>query len=153
MAKKNGSGFGKFLAGAAIGVGLGVLFAPKAGSETRKELKQKFDELVKKVKEIDVAEVKENFLNKIEDIKQELADLDKEKIISIARDRAEVIGKKVDELVKEAKEKATPVIQKTVEDLKAKTVVVLKETIKKLEEPKAPKKDKKEAKAKEKEEK
>ena len=131
MSKKNGSGFGKFLAGAAIGVGLGVLFAPKAGSETRKELKQKFDELVKKVKEIDMAEVKENFLNKIEDIKQELADLDKEKVISIARDRAEVIGKKVDELVKEAKEKATPVIQKTVEDLKAKTVVVLKETIKK----------------------
>lgn len=153
MSKKNGSGFGKFLAGAAIGVGLGVLFAPKAGSETRKELKQKFDELVKKVKEIDIAEVKENFLNKIEDIKQELADLDKEKVISIARDRAEVIGKKVDELVIEAKEKATPVVQKTVEDLKAKTVVVLKETIKKLEEPKAPKKEKKEVKGIDKEEK
>ena len=26
---KNGNGIGKFLAGAAIGVGLGVLFAPK----------------------------------------------------------------------------------------------------------------------------
>jgi hypothetical protein len=35
-----------------------------------------------------------------------------------------------------------------IEDLKAKTVVVLKETIKKLEEPKAPKKDKKEVKGK-----
>ena len=119
MSKKNGSGFGKFLAGAAIGVGLGVLFAPKAGSETRKELKQKFDELVKKVKEIDIAEVKENFLNKIEDIKQELADLDKEKVISIARERAEVIKEKMDELYKEAKEKATPVVQKAVADLSA----------------------------------
>lgn len=141
MSKNNG--LGKFLAGAAIGVGLGVLFAPKAGAETRKELKQKMDELVKKVKEIDVEDVKESFLTKIEEIKQELADLDKEKVITIARDRAEVIGKKLDELAKEAKEKATPVVQKTVEDVKAKTVLVLKDTIKKLEEPNEKKPNKK----------
>lgn len=141
MTKKS-NGFGKFLAGAAIGVGLGVLFAPKAGSETRKELKEKMDELVKKVKELDVEEVKDTFLKKIEEIKEELADLDKEKVISIARDRAEVIKEKLDDLYQEAKEKATPVVQKTVEDLRAKTVVVLKDTVKKLEEPKAPKKEK-----------
>ncbi len=141
MSKKS-NGLGKFLAGAAIGVGLGVLFAPKAGSETRKELKEKIDELVKKVKELDVEEVKDAFLKKIEEIKEELADLDKEKVISIARDRAEVIKEKLDELYQEAKEKATPVVQKTIEDLRAKTVVVLKDTVKKLEEPKAPKKEK-----------
>lgn len=150
---KNNNGFGKFLAGAAIGVGLGILFAPKAGSETRKELKQKFDELVKKIKEIDVVEVKENFLKKVEEIKEELADLDKEKVISIARERAEVIGKKVDELVKEAKEKATPVIQKAAEDLRVKTIAVLKDTVKKLEEPKEDKNDKKVLKKKENDEK
>ena len=38
MSKKN-SGLGKFIAGLAIGAGLGVLFAPKSGSETRAELK------------------------------------------------------------------------------------------------------------------
>lgn len=136
MAKKEGNGFGKFLAGAAIGVGLGVLFAPKSGAETRKELKEKFDEMVKKVKEIDIEEVRVSFLNKIEEIKQELADLDKEKVISIAKERAAVIKVKMDELVKEAKEKATPVVQKAVEDLRVKTVAVLKDTVKKLEEPK-----------------
>ena len=141
MSKKS-NGLGKFLAGAAIGVGLGVLFAPKAGSETRKELKEKIDELVKKVKELDVEEVKDAFLKKIEEIKEELADLDKEKVISIARDRAEVVKEKLDELYQEDKEKATPVVQKTIEDLRAKTVVVLKDTVKKLEEPKAPKKEK-----------
>ena len=43
MSKK---GFGKFLAGAAIGATLGVLFAPKAGSETRQELAEKIKELI-----------------------------------------------------------------------------------------------------------
>ena len=57
---KKKSGLGKFVAGAAIGVGLGVLFAPKSGKETRRELKQKFDEFISKVKEIDVDEVKES---------------------------------------------------------------------------------------------
>ena len=32
---KNKSGFGKFLLGAGIGLGLGILFAPKSGKETR----------------------------------------------------------------------------------------------------------------------
>ena len=50
MSKKKG--FGKFLLGAGIGAGLGLLFAPKKGSETRADLKAKLDEFTKKVKEI-----------------------------------------------------------------------------------------------------
>ena len=73
------SSFGKFVLGATIGAGIGLLFAPKTGKETRAELKAKFDELVKKTKEIEVDEVKENILNKIEEIQEELKDLDKEK--------------------------------------------------------------------------
>ncbi len=67
MSKK--SGIGKFIAGAAIGVGLGILFAPKSGKETRKALKVKLDELTDQIKKIDVAEVKKEFSRKIEDIK------------------------------------------------------------------------------------
>ncbi len=138
--EKEKSGFGKFLAGAAVGIGLGVLFAPKSGKETRKELKEKFDEMVKKVKEIDLQEVRESLLKKIDDIKKELADLDKEKVMSIAKEKAENIKKKLDELTKEAKEKATPVVQKAVDDLREKTIEVLKDTVKKLEGSKEPKK-------------
>ena len=141
--EKKKSGLGKFIAGAAVGVGLGVLFAPKSGAETRKELKQKLDEIIKKIKQIDVVEVKNSFLNKIEDIKRELADLDKEKVLAIAKEKAESIKNKLDTLAKEAKEKATPVIQKAVDDLRLKTIDVLKDTVAKLEAPKAPKKEKK----------
>ena len=41
MSKKKG--FGKLLTGIAIGTGLGLLFAPKSGKETRKDLKEKLE--------------------------------------------------------------------------------------------------------------
>ena len=50
MSKNNKSGLGKFLAGAAIGAGLGILFAPKKGSETRELLKKKMTELTNHIK-------------------------------------------------------------------------------------------------------
>ena len=58
MNKKKG--LGKFLLGAGIGAGLGILFAPKKGSETRRDLKKKMDELIEKAKGIDIEEVREN---------------------------------------------------------------------------------------------
>ena len=40
---------GKFILGLGGGVGLGLLFAPKKGEETRQELKAKCEELLNKV--------------------------------------------------------------------------------------------------------
>ena len=51
MSNKKG-GFGKFLGGIAIGAGLGVLFAPDKGENTRKVLSKKIDELLKKLNDI-----------------------------------------------------------------------------------------------------
>ena len=132
MSKKK-NGFGKFVLGAAVGASLGVLFAPKAGSETRKELAAKIKELVEKAKEIDIKEVKENIDKKIEEIKADLKDLDKEKVLNIAKEKGKQIKSKADELVKYAKEKGTPVLEKAADGVRDKTIDVVKEVLNKLE--------------------
>lgn len=127
------SGLGKFLAGIGIGAGLGILFAPKSGEETRKELKNKMDDFVNSLKDIDVNEVKEDFLNKVDEIKRELEDLDKEKVLEIAQDKAEELKKKAADLVEMAKEKGTPVLEGIAADLRNKAINVTKDVLKKLE--------------------
>ena len=92
MSRKNG--LGKFFAGAALGAGLGLLFAPKKGSALRAELKDKIDDLIVKLKEIDVEDVKEEFDKKLAEIKEELDDLDKEKVLKIAEKKAEELKDK-----------------------------------------------------------
>ena len=134
MMSKKKSGFGKFLLGAGIGAGLGVLFAPKKGSETRKELKIKIDELIAKVKEIDNEEVKETIKKKIEEIKAELEDLDKEKVLKVAKKKAKDIEIKAEELLNYAVEKGTPVLEKAASSVKEKTIEVTKQIIAKLEQ-------------------
>ncbi len=132
MSKKEKAGWGKFVLGAAVGGALGVLFAPKKGSETRRELKEKLDELVEKVKGIDANEVKEEIEAKIEEIKAGLKDLDKEKVLDIAKEKALEMKVKAEELVELAKEKGTPVLEKATEEVREKTLAVVKEIEKKL---------------------
>lgn len=126
-------GVGKFFVGALVGAGLGVLFAPKKGSETRKELKEKIEDLINKAKDLDVEEVRVNIENKIEEIKAELEDLDKEKVLKVAKKKAQQIQDKTEELVNYAIEKGTPVLENAANSVREKAIAVTKQVLTKLE--------------------
>ena len=129
-------GIGKFLGGLALGAGLGLLFAPDKGENTRKMLAKKLEEVVKKVKEIDVEEVKDELLYRVEELQAELASLDKEKVKEIAVKKANDIKAKAEQLYKYAIEKGTPVVEKAADDVRRQALKVVKEVESRLEEPK-----------------
>ena len=133
MSKEKKSGLGKFVAGAAIGAGLGILFAPRKGSETRAALKAKINDLVAQIKNIDMEEVKEEFSRKVEEIKEGLADLDKEKVLEIAKEKATQLKEKAQELVDLAIDKGTPMLRDAAEEVRLKAIDVTKDVLKKLE--------------------
>jgi gas vesicle protein len=124
----------KFLSGALLGLGLGVLFAPKKGEKTREELKIKLDELLQKIKEIDIEEVKLEAEAKISQIKKDLTELDEEHVLEVAKEKAKKIKDMAEELFDYVKEKGTPALEEAAELIRKKAVEVTKDVLKKLEE-------------------
>lgn len=131
MSKK--TKLGGLFAGLALGGALGVLFAPKKGKETREELKQKFEDLIRKAKELDKEEVKETIESKVALIRSELEDLDKEKVLKIAKKKAKDIQNMAQELVDYAVEKGTPVLESVANSVREKAIQVTKDVLNKLE--------------------
>ena len=134
MSRKGG--FGRFVGGLAIGAGLGLLFAPDKGENTRKMLAKKIDELVKKAKEVDMEEVKDELLYKVEMLQAELKDLDKEKVKDVALKQANKIKAKAEDIYKYAIEKGTPVVEKAADDVRRQALKVVKDVEGKLDTPK-----------------
>ena len=130
MSKK---GIGKFVLGASLGAGLALLFAPKKGSDLRRDIKRKLDDFMKDVDKLTVEDIKKEFTVRVDNITKELEDLDKEKVEKIAKKKAKELQKKADELIDLAKEKGTPVLEGIADDLKNKVISVCTEVINKLE--------------------
>lgn len=131
MAKK--SGMGKFLLGALAGIGIGALLSPKSGKENRDDLVKRLDVLKKRVKDIDVNEVKVSIEDKIYEVQDALEDLDKEKAYDLAQKQAKVLKKKTEELYEVAKEKGTPYVEEAAEKVREKAIEVTKEVLARLE--------------------
>ena len=126
--------FRSFATGALIGAGLGILLAPKEGSETRQDLKKSFDNLVDTIKNIDIEETKAVFFNKVNEIKNDLSNLDKESAKELAEEKIQIVEEKCDELIEEAKKIETPMVEKAATEVKKNVTASLKEVVGELEE-------------------
>jgi len=131
--KMSKNGMGKFLTGVAVGVGLGILFAPKKGSETRQDLKNKMDDLIKKAKDLDKEDVKLAIEEKVNKIRESLADLNKEKVLTIAKKKARQIQDMAQELVDYVVSKGTPVVEKAADAVRKQAIATTKNVLDKLE--------------------
>ena len=131
--RKENTTIAALITGALIGVGLGVLFAPKKGSETRKDLKNGYKKITKKMGDIEKKDVEEFIKDAKRDIEAELEDLSCEKVLSKARDKAREIKIRCDEILEMATVAGNKALEKGVSDFKKETVKVLKEIINKLE--------------------
>ena len=126
--------FRSFATGALIGAGLGILLAPKEGSETRQDLKKSLDNLVDTIKNIDIEETKAAFFNKVNEIKNELSNLDEESAKELAEEKIQIVEEKCDELIEEAKKIETPIVEKAATEVKKNVTASLKEVVNELEE-------------------
>ncbi len=134
MSKKEKSGgFGKFLGGLAVGAGLGILFAPDKGENTRKVLSKKIEELIAQLKEVDMDEVKDELLYKVETLQADLKELDKEKAKDLVLKEAKNIKEKAEDIYEYAVEKGTPVVEQAADEVRKQALKVVKEIEKKLE--------------------
>ena len=67
MSNNNENSVVALLIGAAIGVGLGVLFAPEKGSKTRKKIKEGFDDAKDTLKQT-LEDATDQWKNKVENL-------------------------------------------------------------------------------------
>ena len=128
------SKFRSFLTGTFVGVGLGILLAPKEGNETRNDLKKSFSLLVDTIKDIDIEETKENLLKKVNEIKKELSQMDAVTIREVAEEKVDFVKEKCDDLMKLAKEKGAPVVERAAKEVKESASTLLHEFLDELEE-------------------
>lgn len=130
MSRKSKVGF---LGGALVGLGLGFLFAPKSGEETRKELSKQMSNLWDKVRGMDADEIKDKLESKLKEVEAGIKDLDKEKVLSVAKEKASVLKDKAEELVQMAKDAGKPVVENAAVTVKKNLANVTRDVLNRLE--------------------
>lgn len=105
------------------GLGLGVLLAPKKGSEIAGELKVKLDDLYLQVKEFNMDEIND----KIEEIKIETSKLDFESSREIVSKQSAVLKEKLHNLIVsiQENEKIEPALEGAVDSTKKAIISVI----------------------------
>ena len=128
------SKLGALVAGIGIGAAAGLLLAPKSGEETRKDIQKKAKQIGKKVKDIDLNQVKEDLVKEFDKFKNEMKDMEKDKAMKIDKEQGTKLLAKCEDLITMAKEKSAPMIEKTGKDIKKKLSEMLADASEKLSE-------------------
>ena len=128
------SKLGALMVGVGIGAAAGMLLAPKSGEETRKDIQKKAKQIGKKVKDIDLNQVKEDLVKEFDKFKNEMKDMDKDKAMKLAKEQGTKLLAKCEDLITMAKEKSAPMIEKTGKDIKKKLSEMLADASEKLSE-------------------
>lgn len=114
------SGLGKFIIGAGIGFGIGLLVAAKSGKETRNDIKNKFNELEEKFRNLDLSQLKEGAIEKLDNLKVKIASLDSDQVADFTKEKISSIKNGLVDLTKSVKKKSLPVIKRIVDDISEK---------------------------------
>lgn len=122
------------VASAAVGAGLGIMFAPKKGSDTRKDIMKALNKVADKVKNFSKEDVKKDFEKKIKSIEKRLESLNNEKEVKKVHKKANELKDSVEDLWNSAYEKGDEVIQKAVDELKTKVNKAISSIEKHLED-------------------
>ena len=125
---------GHFFTGAIIGVGLGLLIAPKEGSETREKLKKSFNNLLDTIDNINIDKTSDSIVNKIVDLKNKITSINYEEAKEIINDKKEILDNECDNLIKEIKKEKAPKVVENVKKIKRKTNNLANDVIEKIDQ-------------------
>ena len=119
--------------GAALGMGAGLLLAPKSGKEIRKDIGKKAEEITCKMKKNNknTSMMKKSIETKIKDIQKQIKDLDKEKVLEEAEKKIKKISESIEDLAEEGKENSN--FSNIIDDLKDTMVDASKKLVAKLQ--------------------
>ena len=123
---------GKFIAGVGIGTVIGMLLAPKKGSELRQDLKDKSQELYDKAQNMTKEDIETLVNNTIEEIKQAIEEFDLDEFkeatgakLSNLKDKLEQLANSIKSSdwhanFKEAVNKVSTLLTSTISEIKTK---------------------------------
>lgn len=129
----------KLKIGAALGIGaviggtLGILFAPKKGSETREQIKLSFINLKDKLMNVDEESIKKHIEKKLDNIDIELAKLEMIDSYKKAKKQAKKVVKQINKLIDYTKKKGMSEFEDLILDLKDKASEISEEILTNLD--------------------
>ena len=137
---------GKFIAGVGIGTVIGMLLAPKKGSELRQNLKDKSQELYDKAQNMTKEDIETLVNNTIEEIKQSIEEFDLEEFKETTGAKLSNLNDKLEQLAnsikssdvyanfKEAVNKVSTDLTSTISEIKTKIQDKDFDAVKKLDD-------------------